>query len=175
MTGELVSATHLVMVMANASNWADLFDDSERDALRLVVTEVTHAQAIIAEKDRQIAELAAKMEKAVALLYKAYEIVNDGSMQSSQWEAFKKVCAGISLLNQCAGISLLNQLDPAVILAARDKALTEPLEARIAELEAQVKACHMERDNLKGNLTELEGKLAVINGYPDSSVESDHL
>jgi hypothetical protein len=146
MTGELVSATHLVMVMANASNWADLFDDSERDALRLVVTEVTHAQAIIAEKDRQIAELAAKMEKAVALLYKAYELVNDGSMQSSQWEAFKKVCAGISLLNQ---------LDPAVILAARDKALTEPLEARIAELEAQVKACHMERDNLKGNLTDL--------------------
>ena len=29
-------------------------------------------------------------------------------------------------------------------------------DARIAELEAQVKACHMERDNLKGNLTALE-------------------
>ena len=52
------------------------------------------------------------------------------------------------------------------ILAARDaavqaevtelKAANVKLEARVAELEAQVKACHMERDNLKGNLTDLE-------------------
>lgn len=67
MTGELVSATHLVMVMANASNWADLFDDSERDALRLVVTEVTNAQAIIAEKDRRLAELAASLDGIIKI------------------------------------------------------------------------------------------------------------
>jgi len=150
-------------------------------------------RAALDEKDRQIAELAAKTEKAVALLYllyEAYELVNDGSMQSSQWEAFKKVCAGISLLNQLDPAAILaardavvqaevtelkaenvklaaglesadhgyycestmkrvpenqrqcncwkSKLDPVAILAAHDKALTGPLEARIAELERDV-------------------------------------
>ena len=68
--------------------------------------------AALAEKDRRIAELAAVMRKATALLYEAYELVNDGSTQGKQWEAFKKVCAGISQLNQ---------LDPGAILAEHSR------------------------------------------------------
>jgi hypothetical protein len=231
MTGELVSATHLVMVMANASNWADPFDDSERNALRLVVTEVTNAQAEIERLALENAELATALDNANGVIRKFGQWLDGWTITptcnrrpSEVYGAWDRVREGWA-----------EKLDPAAILAAHDKALTEPLEARIvelstiiaeiwrevapgayqgidyspaianikglcmgavlktttefvakrdaerdkfwkealiekevalgesvariAELEAQVKACHMERDNLKGNLAELEAQV----------------
>ena len=58
------------------------------------------AQKALVASETKVMELAAVMRKATALLYEAYELVNDGSTQGKQWEAFKRVCAGISQLNQ---------------------------------------------------------------------------
>jgi hypothetical protein len=70
---------------------------------------------LLHEAERQRDELAAALGQAKRLVEQAYEAVNDGSMQSSQWQAFKTICSAVSNLNQSAFPAILAERDAALL------------------------------------------------------------
>lgn len=67
-------------------------------------------------------ELAAALDKINLALEMAYQLINDGSMRSEEWEAFKLICSAISHRNQTGYAAILSRV--------RAKAAADALEKR---------------------------------------------